>query len=178
VRIEAGDRGAARRAGVKPIIGADLWLEPEGGEKSASRLLVLAKDTQGYLHLCELISRSWLNNAQRTQAWVKWEWLSELGAGLIALSGAEYGAVGQALMTGDAPRAQALARKLGLAPAPAPSPSAVDERVRAEAARQTAVAKDLHLDICSNCHPFFTGKQKLIDTEGRVDKFRKKYNKA
>ena len=39
---------------------------------------------------------------------------------------------------------------------------------------QGAVVK---LDICSNCHPFFTGKQKLIDTEGRVDKFRKKYNK-
>ena len=37
---------------------------------------------------------------------------------------------------------------------------------------------DIRLDICSNCHPFFTGKQKLIDTEGRVDKFRKKYNKA
>jgi large subunit ribosomal protein L31 len=36
----------------------------------------------------------------------------------------------------------------------------------------------LRLDICSVCHPFFTGKQKLIDTEGRVDKFRKKYNKA
>lgn len=34
------------------------------------------------------------------------------------------------------------------------------------------------LDICSSCHPFFTGKQKLIDTEGRVDKFRKKYKKA
>ena len=34
------------------------------------------------------------------------------------------------------------------------------------------------LDICSNCHPFYTGKQKLIDTEGRVDKFRKKYKKA
>ncbi|MFA5074215.1 MAG: 50S ribosomal protein L31 [Nitrospirota bacterium] len=34
------------------------------------------------------------------------------------------------------------------------------------------------LDICSICHPFFTGKQKLIDTEGRVDKFRKKYKKA
>lgn len=33
------------------------------------------------------------------------------------------------------------------------------------------------LDICSVCHPFFTGKQKLIDTEGRVDKFRKKYTK-
>ncbi len=37
---------------------------------------------------------------------------------------------------------------------------------------------NLRLDICSVCHPFFTGKQKLIDTEGRVDKFRKKYKKA
>ena len=38
--------------------------------------------------------------------------------------------------------------------------------------------ENVKLDICSVCHPFFTGKQKLIDTEGRVDKFRKKYNKA
>lgn len=36
---------------------------------------------------------------------------------------------------------------------------------------------DVKLDICSVCHPFYTGKQKLIDTEGRVDKFRKKYKK-
>jgi large subunit ribosomal protein L31 len=36
----------------------------------------------------------------------------------------------------------------------------------------------IRLDICSKCHPFFTGTQKLIDTEGRVDKFRKKYKKA
>jgi len=35
----------------------------------------------------------------------------------------------------------------------------------------------IRLDICSVCHPFFTGKQKLIDTEGRIDKFRKKYQK-
>ena len=34
---------------------------------------------------------------------------------------------------------------------------------------------DLHLDICSNCHPFFTGRQKLIDTEGRVERFTKKF---
>src|SRR5438128_10764433 len=34
---------------------------------------------------------------------------------------------------------------------------------------------DLHLDICSNCHPCFTGKQKLLDTQGRIDRFRKKY---
>lgn len=35
--------------------------------------------------------------------------------------------------------------------------------------------KELRVDICSNCHPFFTGKQKLMDTEGRIDRFRKKY---
>ena len=35
----------------------------------------------------------------------------------------------------------------------------------------------MHVDICSVCHPFFTGKQKLMDTEGRVEKFKKKYAK-
>ncbi len=38
-----------------------------------------------------------------------------------------------------------------------------------------SVKKEIKVDICSNCHPFFTGKQKLLDTEGRVDRFRKKY---
>ena len=36
----------------------------------------------------------------------------------------------------------------------------------------------IHTDICSNCHPFFTGKQKLVDTAGRVERFRQKYAKA
>ncbi len=35
--------------------------------------------------------------------------------------------------------------------------------------------KEVRVDICSNCHPFYTGKQKLMDTEGRIDRFRKKY---
>lgn len=35
----------------------------------------------------------------------------------------------------------------------------------------------LHIDICSSCHPFFTGKQKIVDAEGRVEKFKKKYAK-
>ncbi len=37
---------------------------------------------------------------------------------------------------------------------------------------------DIHLEICSACHPFFTGKQKLIDTAGRIEKFEKKYGKG
>jgi large subunit ribosomal protein L31 len=36
----------------------------------------------------------------------------------------------------------------------------------------------MRVEICSNCHPFFTGKQKLLDTEGRVQRFTKKYAKA
>ncbi len=40
-----------------------------------------------------------------------------------------------------------------------------------------STAGDLKLEICSSCHPFFTGKQKLVDSAGRVEKFMKKYNK-
>jgi large subunit ribosomal protein L31 len=36
--------------------------------------------------------------------------------------------------------------------------------------------KDVKVEICSACHPFFTGKQKLVDTAGRIERFRKKYN--
>ncbi len=36
---------------------------------------------------------------------------------------------------------------------------------------------EIHVEICSSCHPFFTGKQKLVDTAGRVEKFRAKYGK-
>jgi len=35
---------------------------------------------------------------------------------------------------------------------------------------------DLHVDVCNKCHPFYTGQQKLVDTTGRVEKFRKKYD--
>ena len=38
--------------------------------------------------------------------------------------------------------------------------------------------KELHLEICSQCHPFFTGRQKLVDTEGRVERFTKKYGQV
>jgi large subunit ribosomal protein L31 len=41
--------------------------------------------------------------------------------------------------------------------------------------RSTSSDKDLHIDVCSECHPFYTGQQKILDTAGRVDKFRRKY---
>lgn len=41
----------------------------------------------------------------------------------------------------------------------------------------SVLAKDLHIEVCSACHPFYTGKQKIVDTAGRVDKFRKKFGR-
>ena len=38
--------------------------------------------------------------------------------------------------------------------------------------------KQIHVEICANCHPFFTGQQRLVDTAGRVEKFRRKYKKG
>ena len=109
---------ACMKKGVKPLIGVDLWMEPlagsawGGGEKQPSRLLLLVQGQRGYLNLCELIARAWVHNAQRNQAWVKWDWLAELGEGLIALSGADLGAVGAALLAGDEARAHELAQRL------------------------------------------------------------------
>ncbi len=40
---------------------------------------------------------------------------------------------------------------------------------------RSTLKDELHIEICSNCHPFYTGKQKMVDTAGRVDKFRRKY---
>ncbi len=41
-----------------------------------------------------------------------------------------------------------------------------------------ATVDELHVEICSHCHPFFTGRQKLVDTAGRVERFRRKYGRA
>lgn len=42
---------------------------------------------------------------------------------------------------------------------------------------RSTVGKDLHVEVCSNCHPFYTGQQKIVDSAGQVDKFRKRYGK-
>jgi DNA polymerase-3 subunit alpha len=103
---------ACRKKGVKPIVGVDVWMEPEPGEKQPSRLVLLVQDIGGYHNLCEILARGWTKNVQRAQAWIKWEWLQELGGGLIALSGADGGSVGQALLAGDRKKAAACAQRI------------------------------------------------------------------
>jgi len=43
---------------------------------------------------------------------------------------------------------------------------------------KSTLGKDLQVEVCSACHPFYTGKQKIVDTAGRVDKFRRKYGRG
>jgi large subunit ribosomal protein L31 len=43
-------------------------------------------------------------------------------------------------------------------------------------ASRSTLGRDISVDVCSECHPFYTGKQRLVDTAGRIDRFRKKFN--
>jgi len=110
----------ARGAGVKPILGADVWVQGLGSDDtSISRLLLLVQNQQGYLHLCELLSRAWTENLVPHQAVMRWEWLAERSSGLLVLSGAQVGAssgaVAQALIQNDLARAEELAHRIAAA---------------------------------------------------------------
>ena len=98
---------AARSAGVKPLIAADVWVQVPGRDTAApsARLLLLVQSHRGYLNLSELLTRAWTRGVVRDQAVISLDWLGELNEGLIALSGAQRGAVGQALVQGDEARA-------------------------------------------------------------------------
>ena len=100
-----------RGKGVKPILGAEVFVEGEAGA-APSRILLLVQGHQGYLNLSELLARAWTRNVVKAQAICTWEWLQELGEGLIAIAGAQAGPVGQALMKGDDAGAAHLALRL------------------------------------------------------------------
>ena len=93
---------AGRGKGVKPLLGAELNMEAWGGDV-AGRVLLLVQSHQGFLNLSEILARGWTSNVPKGQAQplFKWEWLRELGEGLLLLSGANAGPIGQLLLRGD-----------------------------------------------------------------------------
>ncbi|HET9405491.1 MAG TPA: DNA polymerase III subunit alpha, partial [Burkholderiales bacterium] len=102
----------ARAKGVKPVIGCDLWLENEADRDKPYRMLLLCQSRAGYLKLCDLLTRAYRANQYRGRPEMKKTWLAQAGTdGLIALSGAHHGDVGQALATDNAKQAQRLARE-------------------------------------------------------------------
>jgi DNA polymerase-3 subunit alpha len=103
---------AARGKGVKPVVGCDVWITNDADRDKPSRLLLLCKNKNGYLQLCELISRAWLTNLYRGRAELRTEWLEALQpGGLIALSGAHFGDIGMAIENGNAAAAEKCAQR-------------------------------------------------------------------
>ena len=89
---------SARKEGLKPIVGSDVWItNPEDRDKPY-RLQLLVKNHQGYLNLCELLTKASLTNQFKGRAEVDPIWFKEHAEGLIALSGARFGDVGVALL--------------------------------------------------------------------------------
>ena len=102
---------AARGKGVKPILGCDVFIANEGDPDRPCRLLLLCRSRQGYLQLCELLSRAYLAPRTRGRAEITRQMLVEVGVdGLIALSGAAGGDVGEALLQGNREQAAGRAR--------------------------------------------------------------------
>jgi DNA polymerase-3 subunit alpha len=103
--------GAARAAGVKPIVGADCWLQNATDRDKPWRILLLCASHAGYLRLCDLLSRAWLKNQYRGRGEIAREWLEQGSDGLIALSGGPAGDVGQALLADHVEAAEREAKR-------------------------------------------------------------------
>ena len=92
--------------GLQPICAADVWITNAENRDRPYRLLLIAANNAGYRRLCELLSRAWLENEYKGHAELLPEWLTaETTGGLIALSGAGGGEVGQFLLAGNYARA-------------------------------------------------------------------------
>jgi DNA polymerase-3 subunit alpha len=102
---------AARGAGIKPIAGCDVFITNDADRERPYRLLLLCQSAAGYLLLCRLLSRAYLENQHRGRAELRREWFRQDTVGLIALSGAHLGDVGSALLSGNAALARQLAQE-------------------------------------------------------------------
>jgi len=102
---------AARSAGIKPVIGCDVFITNDADRDHPFRLLLLCQSFTGYLLLCRLLSRAFLENQYRGRAELRREWFHQDTAGLIALSGAHLGDVGHALLTENARQAKEFAQE-------------------------------------------------------------------
>ena len=92
---------AARKAGIKPIVGCDVWITHESESDAPYRLLLLCQSREGYLKLTDWLTRAYRSNQRRGRAEIRREWLAEGTAGLIALSGFRGGDVGDCLGQGN-----------------------------------------------------------------------------
>ncbi|MDR5875382.1 DNA polymerase III subunit alpha [Halomonas sp. CUBES01] len=90
---------AAQGAGLKPIIGSDLWLHNPHDDAHPYRITLLAMNEEGYRNLTELISRGWTDGQRQGRAILDKQWVLGQSAGLIALSGGRDGEIGRHLLS-------------------------------------------------------------------------------
>ncbi|WP_339044823.1 DNA polymerase III subunit alpha [Candidatus Zinderia endosymbiont of Aphrophora alni] len=94
----------ARKLGIKPIIGCDILISNKNNNKS-SRLLFLIKNYNGYLHICNLLSKAWIKNIKNNKAIIKFKWIKKIfkknNNDLIILSGAHLGNIGKSINNGN-----------------------------------------------------------------------------
>jgi DNA polymerase-3 subunit alpha len=92
---------AALAGGIKPIVGADVWLADQDAREPHSRLVLLCRDLAGYRNLSRLLTRSYGDGQQSGVPVIRPDWIEMDHAGLIVLSGGREGDVGRALLAGD-----------------------------------------------------------------------------
>jgi DNA polymerase-3 subunit alpha len=102
---------ATRSKGLKPILGCDVFVTNEEEREQPYRLLLLCQSHAGYLRLCDLLTRAYLENQNRGRPEIRREWLQGGTEGLIALSGAHLGEVGTTLLNGNLESARTLAQE-------------------------------------------------------------------
>ncbi|MDB5762145.1 MAG: dnaE [Herminiimonas sp.] len=164
---------AARGKGVKPIVGCDVWITNDDDRDKPSRLLLLVKNRTGYLQLCELLSKAWLQNLHRGRAEIRAEWLAALTpqGGLIALSGAHFGDVGIAIDNGNMAAAERCAQRwAGIFPGHfyIEVQRAGQPGMEGQARQSVALAARLQLPVVAT-HPVeFLSKEEFIAHEART----------
>ncbi|MGE6606042.1 DNA polymerase III subunit alpha [Halomonas sp. NPDC076908] len=102
---------AAQGAGLKPVIGSDLWLQNPHDESHPYRLTLLAMNDVGYRNLTELISKGWTHGQRQGRAILDKQWVLEQNEGLIALSGAREGEIGRHLLSDHEPEARQMLKE-------------------------------------------------------------------
>ncbi|VAW61734.1 DNA polymerase III alpha subunit [hydrothermal vent metagenome] len=92
---------AAMSAGIKPIIGTDVWVRAASESEQPSRMVLLAQNNAGYQNITQLVSRGYLDGQHGGIAMLEVDWLRELNQGIIVLSGGREGDIGRALLSGN-----------------------------------------------------------------------------
>lgn len=105
---------AALKAGVQPILGAEVRIQgilPKKPNQPLPRMLLLAQNQTGYHNLCCVLSRVWQDVSDEPNAAIPWDVLQQYNEGVIALSGAQTGAIGQALLDNNINLAETIANQ-------------------------------------------------------------------